>query len=269
VLALLRSTHPQPTLAVTLFACALAVAAGRGWHTLWVGAAVLAGQASVGLANDWIDAGRDRAVGRTDKPVAAGAVSVAAARRVSAGCLLLAVVLSLPSGLPATVVHAAALGFGWAYNVGVKGTAASVVPYAGAFALLPAFVTLGPPVQAWPQAWVFAAGALLGAGAHFANVLPDLDDDRRTGVRGLPHRLGSGGAVTAAVGFLAAGGLVVAAGLDRVTAPAAVALGATAAALVGLVLAWRADRRPLTFQLAVAAAGGVIAALVAGGGQLT
>ena len=35
------------------------------------------------------------------------------------------------------------------------------------------------------------AGALLGVAAHFANVLPDLDDDVATGVRGLPHRLGA------------------------------------------------------------------------------
>ena len=35
------------------------------------------------------------------------------------------------------------------------------------------------------------AGALLGVAAHFANVLPDLADDRRTGVSGLPHRLGA------------------------------------------------------------------------------
>ncbi|MEJ1231435.1 MAG: hypothetical protein WDM88_13540 [Galbitalea sp.] len=31
-------------------------------------------------------------------------------------------------------------------------------------------------------------GGLLGAAGHFANTLPDLDDDATTGVRGLPHR---------------------------------------------------------------------------------
>jgi 4-hydroxybenzoate polyprenyltransferase len=36
-----------------------------------------------------------------------------------------------------------------------------------------------------------AAGAALGAAAHFANVAPDLEDDLATGVRGLPHRLGA------------------------------------------------------------------------------
>ena len=45
-----------------------------------------------------------------------------------------------------------------------------------------------PALAAW---WAIGAGALLGIAAHLANVLPDLDDDRRTGVRGLPHRLGT------------------------------------------------------------------------------
>jgi FtsH-binding integral membrane protein len=37
-----------------------------------------------------------------------------------------------------------------------------------------------------------AAGALLGVGAHLLNALPDLADDAKTGVHGLPHRLGAG-----------------------------------------------------------------------------
>jgi heme o synthase len=52
-------------------------------------------------------------------------------------------------------------------------------------------------------------GALLGGGAHFANALPDLADDARTGVRGLPHRLGpNGSAIAAAVLLLGATGLL-------------------------------------------------------------
>ena len=34
-----------------------------------------------------------------------------------------------------------------------------------------------------------AAAALVGLGAHFANVLPDLAADRATGVRGLPQQV--------------------------------------------------------------------------------
>jgi 4-hydroxybenzoate polyprenyltransferase len=59
------------------------------------------------------------------------------------------------------------------------------------FGALPAGVVAaapGTPAAPW---WLVAAGAALGAAAHFANVAPDLEDDLATGVRGLPHRLGA------------------------------------------------------------------------------
>src|SRR5918994_1829605 len=70
-LALLRACHPEPTAAVTLMMTALAVTAGRDARgVLMVAAAVLTGQLSIGWLNDVLDARRDRAVGRLDKPVA-------------------------------------------------------------------------------------------------------------------------------------------------------------------------------------------------------
>jgi 4-hydroxybenzoate polyprenyltransferase len=92
------------------------------------------------------------------------------------------------------------LACGWGYDVGLKATVASWLPYAVAFGTLPAVATLAASPPRWPPAWALAAGALLGVGAHFANVLPDLGEDAATGVRGLPHRLGAratavGGAV--------------------------------------------------------------------------
>jgi protoheme IX farnesyltransferase len=77
-----------------------------------------------------------------------------------------------------------------------------VVPYAVSFACLPAFVVLGAGKT--PPLWLLAAGGLLGAGAHFVNTLPDLDDDVRTGIRGLPHRLGRRGSLAAAAALLLA-----------------------------------------------------------------
>ena len=94
--------------------------------------------------------------------------------------------LSLLSGWRAAAVHLVAVLLAWGYDLGLKSTVWSVVPYTVSFGLLPAFVTLGLPGAPWPPWWATAAGALLGAGAHFANVLPDLDDDLATGVLGLP-----------------------------------------------------------------------------------
>src|SRR5205807_4487834 len=86
--------------------------------------------------------------------------------------------------------HLAAIAAATAYNLGLKATAVSVVPYAVAFALLPAFVTLGLPAGRWPPAWALASGALIGAGAHFTQVLPDIEADRRQHLLGLPQRIG-------------------------------------------------------------------------------
>jgi 4-hydroxybenzoate polyprenyltransferase len=196
-LALVRACHPEPTVAVTLMITGLALTTGRDARgVLLVAAAVLAGQLSIGWLNDALDARRDAAAGRVDKPVARGEVSARTVGAAAGVAVLACVPLSLASGLAAGAVHLVAVAAGWAYDLGVKSTVLSVLPYLVAFGMLPVFVVLGRPGAAspwWLAApwWLPVAGALLGAGAHFANVLPDLDDDAATGVRGLPHRLGA------------------------------------------------------------------------------
>ncbi|KOY54258.1 membrane protein [Streptomyces sp. XY332] len=198
---LLGACHPVPAAAVTLFAAALAAAVGRSLPGAALAvAAVAAGQLSVGWCNDRVDLGRDLATGRRDKPLVSGAVGPAAVTAAALTALLLCVPLSLAGGWLAGCAHLCGVAAAWAYNLRLKGTAFSWLPYALAFGLLPAFVTLGLPGAPWPPWWLTAAAALLGAGAHFANVLPDLDGDLATGVVGLPHRLGARRA--AAVGGL-------------------------------------------------------------------
>ncbi|MFD8291017.1 UbiA family prenyltransferase [Streptomyces lavendulae] len=202
---LVRACHPVPAAGVTLFAGALAAAAGRGpAGTALTAAAVAAGQLSVGWSNDRADLRRDRATGRRDKPLATGALPAAAVTRAAVGALLLCVPLSLAAGPLAGAAHLVGVGAAWAYNLRLKATAASWVPYALAFGLLPAFVTLALPGRPWPPLWLTGAAALLGAGAHFANVLPDIADDLATGVRGLPQRLGARRSAAVAAGLVLA-----------------------------------------------------------------
>jgi len=191
ITALALSTHPGPGLAVTAIAVILGFGVGlEPWRLVLLGLAFLANQASVGLSNDWIDADRDRAVGRTDKPVASGRISVGAVRTTAFVTAALAIALTMPLGWPATIAHAVFIASAWGYNAGLKNTPFSVVPYIVSFGLLPLVVTLALPVPALVSPWAMLAGALLGVSAHFANVLPDLEDDRATGIRGLPHRFG-------------------------------------------------------------------------------
>lgn len=188
---LLRASHPEPAFAVTSFVTALAVAVGRGTAgSAAVAVAVLTGQLSVGWCNDAIDAGRDRVCGRRNKPVGSGELPAQAAATAAVAALALCVPLSLLSGIAAAAVHLAGVAAAWAYNWVLKRTVLSPLPYAFAFGSVPAFVTLGLPTPAWPAWWVMAATAFLGVGAHVANVLPDIDYDLTTGVRGLPQRLG-------------------------------------------------------------------------------
>lgn len=187
--ALLSTAHAGPTLAVTVLAGLLALAQELppGGVALVVGA-VLAGQLSVGWSNDLVDLPRDRRAGRDDKPLVAGAVSVTTVRVACAVAVAVCVVLSLACGLVAGLVHLGCVAAAWAYNLGLKGTAWSWLPYAVAFGGLTVFVSLtGGEAPPW---WWPVGAALLGVGAHLLNVLPDLDDDTATGVRGLPHRLG-------------------------------------------------------------------------------
>ncbi|MDH6109445.1 4-hydroxybenzoate polyprenyltransferase [Kitasatospora sp. MAP12-15] len=206
---LLLAAHPAPAFAVTAVAVALAAGSGRGAAgSLLAGAAVLAGQLSIGWCNDRVDLRRDVAAGRGDKPLVTGAARPGAVALAAGGALALCVPLSLANGLSAGSAHLVGVAAAWAYNLGVKRTVLSWLPYALAFGLLPAFVTLALPGHPWPAGWATAAGALLGTGAHAANVLPDIEDDLRAGVRGLPQRLGRGWARVLAAGPLLAASVV-------------------------------------------------------------
>src|SRR4051794_13793243 len=189
--ALVLATHLGPTVAVTTVATLLAAAAGSSpGRVALVCAAVLAGQASIGWSNDWLDADRDRAVARADKPVVQGAVRPVRLRTAALMAVALAVVLSIALGLVPGLLLLTLVASGWAYNIGLKRTAASGVPYAVGFGALPAGVVAAAPSAPVAPWWLVAAGAALGSAAHLANVAPDLEDDLATGVRGLPHRLG-------------------------------------------------------------------------------
>lgn len=255
--ALLRACHGEPALAVTAFTTALAAAAGLGLAgTAVVGAAVLAGQLSVGWCNDAVDAARDTASGRRDKPVATGELPPGAAGGAAVAALVLCVPLSFLAGPVAGAAHLGGVAAGWAYDLGLKRTVLSPLTYAAGFASLPAFVTLSRPSATWPQWWAVTAAALLGVGAHMANVLPDIADDLASGVRGLPQRLGHRACRRLAPALMLAAVIVLTAAPAGPVRPWGWALGASAAAaaLTATALPSRsAGRWPFRAAMLVAA----------------
>jgi len=205
--ALWGSTHPGPSLVVTVLSLALGIAAGlEPWRLIVLVVAVFAGQVSVGLSNDAIDLFRDATVGRSDKPLVRGDTRVRTAWIAAGIALGVAVLLSAVLGWGMLFAHVIALVSAWSYNAGLKATPASLLPFLVSFGIFPSLATLSAPAPQPAALWAAFAGAMLGAAVHLTNVLPDLDDDRRTGIRGLPHRIGPAASV-----MLAVVGIVVAA----------------------------------------------------------
>ena len=122
VQALMITSHPGPSLAITALTTLLAAqAAPHGIGPALTAPALLAGQLSIGWSNDACDARRDAAAGRTDKPVAAGAISRAGGvdrgLRLAAAGLAMALAIS-----PLTRLSCRGRRRGWAYNLGLKST---------------------------------------------------------------------------------------------------------------------------------------------------
>ena len=265
VRGLVVASHLPPTVMVTAFALALSAGIGAGARTTTlVALAVLTGQLSVGWSNDWLDARRDVAVGRADKPVVTGLVTAATLRAAALVALGACVVLSLATGLLPGAVHVVAVGVAWSYNALLKATWWSWAPYAVSFGLLAVFVVLAAPGAGRPAPWAVAAAALLGVGAHFANTLPDLEDDTATDVRGLPHRLGRRASSVLAPVLLAAASALVVLAPPTPPGPVTWALGAVAVVLalaagaVGVVR----PRSRAPFALSMAVAGVCVVLLV-------
>ena len=270
VRGLARACHPGPALAVTALTTSLAATTGRSVAgCVAVAAAALAGQLSVGWCNDAVDAGRDTAAGRTGKPIVAGAVTAPAVRAAAYAALVLCGPLSLLSGILAAAVHLIGVAAAWAYDLGLKATVVSWLPYVVGFGALPAFVTLGLPGHPWPVWWAATAAALLGFGAHLANVLPDIAVDLTTGVRGWPQRLGASRVrLLVPAPLLAASLLLLLAPPGSPDAASRIAfIAASAIAAAGLALSARSPRAPFAAAIGVAAADVVL--LLAHGTAIT
>ncbi|MEV7804737.1 UbiA family prenyltransferase [Microbispora sp. NPDC088329] len=272
VAGLARACHPGPTAAVTTLVAALVALAGWGpAGTALAALAVLTGQLSVGWCNDAVDAARDAAAERTAKPIVAGLVTVGTVRAAAFAALAACVPLSLACGVTAGATHLLAVAAAWAYNLWLKGTAASWVPYAAGFGAVPVFVAAGMPGRALsvslsasspaplpaplPAWWAVLAAGLLGCAAHLADVLPDIETDVAAGVRGWPQRLGPARVrVLLPLPLLAASALLVVAPPGPARAGGWLALaGVAVCAAAGLLLGRRVPAAP--FVAAVGAAG--------------
>jgi 4-hydroxybenzoate polyprenyltransferase len=204
-----RLVHPFPSILDGIVAGAFAVAAGgTPMVATGLGLAMVALQAGIGATNDVVDAPRD-AGHKPGKPIPAGLVSQATARRVVVVAFGLGLGLAGLSGGPAAVVLAlVGVAIGLAYDLRLKGTAWSWLPFAVGIPLLPVFGWLGATGHL-PIAFLVLIPAAVAAGAALAiaNALVDVERDRAAGSGSIALAIGPANAWLIHVGLLVAIGL--------------------------------------------------------------
>ncbi len=223
-LLILALFHPLPSIATAAAAVAFALIfrLPLGDPRLWrLALTMLLAQFSISALNDWADRQRD-AQARRPRPLAVGVLSPATALAGAIACAALALALGVDLGPIPNALVALGIGVGWAYDLGLKSTPLSFLPFAVAFPLLPLWVAavagrLGSAVLA-----LAVAGVPLATAIHLADAIPDRELDAAGRVRTLAVALGGPKAELAVCLGLALGATML--GLSLVRARPAVAL---------------------------------------------
>ena len=179
------------------------VAGGAPDIAFRIGVAMTLLQLGIGTTNDVVDAPRD-AGQKAGKPIPDGLVQARSATAVAVACfgagLVLATAIRLETGILALIVIA----IGLAYDLRVKGTAWSWVPFAVGIPILPVFGWIGATGRLDPIFAVLLPTAVAaGAGLAIGNALVDVERDRAAGISSIAVALGSRRATVVAVGLFA------------------------------------------------------------------
>jgi 4-hydroxybenzoate polyprenyltransferase len=207
ILGLLKASHFGPTVLVMAITYVLSRTQFSISDSLFIAFAVLLGQFVVGWSNDLIDFPRDKAAMRVKKPLVAGTITEATLRTSIGVALLGALIVSLlsPLGISGTAIHFLGLLSATAYNLKLKSTLLSVVPYMVSFGALPWAIYIAAGTK--PPTWIVLGFVLISSAFHFLNVLKDLESDIAQGVLGLPQVLGRRKSIAIAL-FLAGLGIL-------------------------------------------------------------
>ncbi len=192
LLAFFRALHPFPSLLVSGIVLMLIPIADPGASALLylqLGAGMLCYQFAIGLVNDLVDA-RDDVIAKPWKPIASGVVSTKAATWGAVALVIIGATVTLALPFAAWLVGMMGLACGLGYDLWLKRTRWSWLPFAIALPLVPTWVWSATDQWDARRGWVLPLGALLGLSVHLANQSPDIVDDRLLGVQGLAQRIG-------------------------------------------------------------------------------
>ena len=203
--ALAKASHFGPTLIVTAISWFFAA------YYWWEGPAyliafgVFTGQLVVGWSNDLYDYADDLKHNRLNKPLVAGTITPSYLMKWLRVMVPFSFVANLlgPLGFKGGLVYMFGISMGVAYNFYFKYNVFSWLPYALAFAALPSCIAISKDIM--PPVWMWLGGAIFGSAAHFINVIKDIDQDRLSGIGGLPQRIGKRNSIVVAALLVALG----------------------------------------------------------------
>jgi 4-hydroxybenzoate polyprenyltransferase len=184
---------------------AVAVLAGAPTPTaIRLGLAMTALQLGIGAVNDLVDAPRDAGL-KAGKPIPDGLVSTRGAGLVAAGAFLLGLVVAISLGPLVTSLAIVVIAIGLAYDLWLKGTVWSWLPFAVGIPILPVFGWAGATGGLAPMFSVLVPAAVAaGAALAIGNSLVDLERDRAAGISSVAIALGEGTARLVAIALLGA-----------------------------------------------------------------
>lgn len=207
-LRVVRVLHPFPSAIVAVTTLVLGLFAERGdafAAPLLLAIAMLFYQFSIGAANDVVDR-RDDAFAKPWKPIPAGRVPASAAIALAVACLAAGALLSVSFGWVAWLIGLGGVSLGLLYDVWLKRTVLSWLPFALAFPTVPLWVYVS--FDEWDALLltVLPLGFVLGIAIHLANQAPDVE----AGDDGLPGAFGERNSRLVAVALFASTGLATA-----------------------------------------------------------
>lgn len=203
IIGLLRASHFGPNLLVTILSYFFAQLYWWEGPAFVIAVGVFCGQLVVGWSNDLIDYKDDLLHNRQVKPLVSGEISVPLLQNCLRVILPIAILINLfgPLGFIGGGLSVFAIGWAVAYNFYFKFTIFSWLPFAVAFGSLPSCMALSKGQM--PTLWMWLGGALVGTAAHFLNVIKDMEQDKASGIKGLPQRFGSKASLVSAFVLIA------------------------------------------------------------------
>jgi len=210
VVNLAKATHFGPLMLVVITSFVLAFTQLSFQESILIAAAIFCGQCVVGWTNELVDLPLDSAARRLKKPLVNGSVTTAELRIGIAVASILASLLSFlgPLGVKGGGLHMLGLASASLYNLKLKPTWFSAIPYAFSFGAVPWAIFAAAHKS--PAPWLYLGFAVVAVAFHFLNVIKDLEWDTKQGVLGMPQRVGKNWSIaTAAVLVVIAIALVI------------------------------------------------------------